>query len=163
MDGKGVKLREDEPLKIAIGIDPGLQTGVCIWNMQDQKIEKLCKTDFWGAIEILDRYQVKTMVNEIDLKVFIENPAANKPVFQKRIAGIQEQRKINKIADNIGQNKKEGLLLIAYCHKRGIAYDAVTPKQSKLKPEFFMKLHKLKKKPSQHEVDAAMLVQGRRA
>ena len=149
--------------KIIIGIDPGEHTGIAILD-QNKKFHLSTKT-FWGAIEILNSYPAGT------LKVYIEDPGQNKPVFDHFKIPVEFSRKvgdklnyIGRIAQNIGENKRMAKLLIEYCIVRGIEYYAMKPTRksgTKLDIRLFQKYTGFYGRCSEHARDAAMLIVGR--
>ena len=68
-----------------------------------------------------------------------------------------------KIAQNIGMNKKESMLLEQFCIKNGLDYTMVKPSKktmTKLNSEQFKKMTGYSGRTSEHGRDAAMLVYG---
>jgi len=141
-------------MKILIGIDPGVHTGICM--MQDGKISLLATVDFWKAIDIIDSaYPICASTN---LSVVIEDPSQNKPTFARSVEGLKKQ---SRISQNVGSNKREATLLIEYCKRNGIDVVAIKPTKrslTKLPAETFKKLTGWEGQSSEHSRDAAMLI-----
>lgn len=149
---------------ISIGIDPGKSTGyaVCV----DKRLVSLETTDFWGCCDNLKDVGVK----EFGVKVYIEDPNINRPIFMKKgvIKGAgaekSEQLMMQKIAQNVGANKREASLLIELCKRLDIEVVPCQPTKksmNKMSAESFNKLTGYEGRSSEHARDAAMLVFGR--
>ena len=142
---------------ILIGIDPGVKTGFAV--TKDKKIIEILTLDFWKTIERINYYhQLGDRV-----KIYIENPNGNKPVFVK--AGANSSQSYVKIGQNVGSNKREASLLIEYCKINNIEVVPVIPKKKaissgKIKEGYFKKITGYDKRCSQHGRDALMLIFG---
>lgn len=142
--------------KILIGIDPGINNGVCL--VIDSKIEVLVTLHFWQVIEVLSSFK-KPNDNDMDVHVYLEYPNYNKPTFQKK--GADTQAAVNKISQNVGGNKAYAHLIYTFCVKEGISVTRVKPTSKKLDAATFAKITKYTGRTSQHARDAAMLIYGR--
>jgi len=141
--------------KIIIGIDPGVHTGFCSYNATRKRIELLKTFSFWEAIEWLNVYN-HTMNRP---SVIMEDPNGNRPVFSRGIDG----RRSSKIAQNVGANKRDAILIAEYCERNNIPITGVTPtarSMTKMKAEAFKTLTGWGRQSSEHSRDAAMLVWG---
>lgn len=150
-----------------VGIDPGVNTGICIYNSDTKEIIKLLTLDFWDTITLFTRLaemQHYFCIDEEIITVIIENSALNKPTFSK--AGGETARKMQKISRNVGSNQRESVLLIEGIRRMGFAVKEVRPSgkkgmKRKWSKEVFENITGWKKQSSQHSRDAAMLVFGR--
>ena len=140
---------------IHMGIDPGVHTGVAFWHSDKRELTHTDTLDFWSTVEEMYRL----VAGHLPYCIHIENPNANKPVFLKK--GIGGERSIQKIAQNVGSNKREASLLIELCKREGWNYQEHVPKRGKLDSATFRKFTGITRRMSQHERDAAMLVYGR--
>lgn len=144
-------------LMIYIGIDPGKSTGFAIWD--GKKITRMGTTDFWGVVEV-----VKSCVDNGDeVEVVLEDPSQNKPVFSRDLRGSRQQvaKKMQRIGQNVGMNKKEALLLAEYLQKEGIACRRVQPTKSKWSAKDLKTYTGITKRTNEHVRDAIRLVYGR--
>lgn len=107
-----------------IGIDPGLNTGLAVWSTINKKFILLKTSDFWGAIDLIKDFRSKIDNNELFIR--IEAPQLISTIFDNRINGKKQAQKL-KIAQNVGQNKKESLLLEQYCIKKELNFNMVRP------------------------------------
>ena len=137
---------------LIIGIDP--PHGYAVWNVRKQDFERIDTTDFFG---ILDR--LKKDSDRI-IRVVVEAPHHNRPVFNRNIKNI---RKNLKIAQNVGENKQAAKLIIGAAKTMGLEVIERRPTKysgTKINSENFKKITGWQKRTSQHGRDAAMLVFG---
>jgi len=147
-----VGVRMGNRQKIYIGIDPGVTTGLAVWDGKDIVFHT---TDFWGAIEEIQQWIVP-------ITVVIEDPSKNKPVFHRdlKVRGDKRDRTMLKIGQNVGSNKREGQLLIEYCEQNGIECRAIKPTSSKWDAKQLKVYTGITKSTNQHVRDAIKLVYG---
>lgn len=140
---------------IIIGIDPGKYTGIAIW---DKKIQKLIRTQsfgFWDCIRLID---VLKKEHGDQLRVIIENPDLNAPIFTKR---IYNDRRDLSIAQKVGKNKRDAQLIIEHLEEEEIKYEPVRPVTHKWTLVYCRAITGNKSaKYTQHEMDAIKLVFG---
>lgn len=144
-------------MKIYIGIDPGVNTGVAVWIPDAKRFTLLATKQFWDAIEIIRESNSRPGVV---LSVVIEDPSKNKPTFLRNTT----DRGMNRISRNVGANCRDARLIVEYCNRNGINVEAVRPSKktmTKLDADTFCKLTGWTGTCSQHSRDAAMLVWGR--
>jgi len=144
-----------------IGIDAGVSTGLCLYNPLNKQIINIETTTFWGVIELIETLLLCRNRNMI--KVFVEDPSQNKPVFGRKVFG-QNAKKIQKIAQNVGQNKREATLIMEYCERNKIPFQGIKPTKNthtKLDKDKFQRITGYDKRTSEHGRDACMLVYGR--
>jgi hypothetical protein len=141
--------------RIIIGVDPGVNTGICVYKPELKKIEKLITGDFWDLIDLLHEYQIAGAY----LGVIMEDPNGNKPIFNRGVDG----RRASKIAQNVGANKRDATLISDYCVRTFISIRGVVPSSrslTKLSAEQFASITGWTARSSSHSRDAAMLVWG---
>lgn len=145
-------------MKTIIGIDPGVNTGLAM--SIDGKLVDIRTTTFWGAVNMIMGRQL------YGLSIYIENPNKNKPIFVKKGVtkekAISEQLAYNRIAQNVGSNKRDAQLLIDFCKENSIEVVEIKPTKKKVTREYFEKISGWTKPTSQHGRDAAMLILGRK-
>lgn len=145
-----------------IGLDPGINTGFCLYDKISKQIVKLDTLGFWDLFDALE--DVKVWIGQEHVTFYIENSALNKPTFVK--GGGDTQKKMQKISRNVGSNQRESTLLIEGIRRYGFHVIEVKPTGSrgvkrKWSEETFVKITGYKGRSSQHARDAAMLVFGR--
>lgn len=145
----------------SIGLDPGVKTGFCLYDNTARKIVKLCTLEFWEVFDIISQLNDSYITGIKRLKFVIENPALNKPTFNKE--GGNTALKMQKIAQNVGYNKREAMLLIEGIRRLGYEVKEVVPSKKsaykgKITKQFFNKLSGWTGSSSQHARDAGMLV-----
>ena len=135
-----------------IGIDAGKDTGMCFYNTDRKEVCDLKTTDFFGCIHELK------MLKNLSVKVYIEDPNLNKPVFITETMKKKAVQVALRKAQNVGMNKREASLLIQWMKENGIDYETIRPTQKKLNDEQFRRITGYNKRSNQHVRDAAMLV-----
>lgn len=108
---------------------------------------------FWDAIDLLDHYAE----NIPDAVVIIENPNLNKPVFARKV----NKKSLQRIAQNVGMNKRDAKLLINYCKKIGLDVRQVKPTSSKWDAKMLKTITGITKRSNSHVRDAIKLIYGR--
>jgi len=142
--GRGVMLH--------IGIDGGTKTGFAIWDSRLKKFTELKTVDFWTAY-----YMVQHYVPE-EVRVYIEDPSQNKPVFKR--PGMRDYEYAKK-CQNVGMVKRESTLLIEGLERLGYKVTKVRPTKgslTKMNKDRFRTLTKHQGTSSEHSRDAAMMV-----
>lgn len=126
--------------KILIGIDGGMNTGVCIIDEPEQQV-KFWKTNFWGLIKYLHYSE-----NKKDMFVVIEDPSLIKCIFGDKSKLKKSKAYTAEIGSRVGNVKRETTLIIEYLKLVEIAFKAVPPLNNKGRgagkmkaPEFEMK------------------------
>ncbi len=137
----------------AIGIDPGAETGIAIWNRVEKRFEKIESLDFWSAFAyIVNTFDVK------DCRLFIEL-TKGVPVYN-RYRGEGNQAMVLKIAMNAGGVVRESELLIEGFRQAG--FEVVEcPAVNKQNQEQFKRLTGWAARTNQHERDSGVLVHKR--
>ena len=79
-------------------------------------------------------------------------------MFPERVNRIQFLAPLMRTAQNVGMNKRDAQLLIAYAEAHNFQVLAVRPTRTKLKADTFKKMTGWDKRTNQHARDAAMLV-----
>lgn len=131
-----------------IGLDPGQSTGLALLvRGQAMQVHTL---EFWEAIAFLANAQAR----HTPLLVVIEDPNLDRSLYARH-DGIAGNRR-TKIAQNVGANKRDAQLLLAWCERVGIATRAVRP-PGKLTAEVFTAATGIKR-CSQHARDAGHLL-----
>lgn len=145
-----------------LGIDAGVHTGYCLYNSESKEIVEIGTTDFFGLIlnvlpEMLYKYVGESICN---ITIWIEDPSQNKPLFVKRYEP-DTVRKALKLAQDVGSNKREALLLIQYFERKGFQVKRYKPTSEKWDKSKFWQITNYKKNVSQHARDACKMVFGR--
>jgi len=146
-------------MRIAIGIDPGVNIGVAVWN---------CGSHVpISAATIKDRSKLITAIklylaDGATVHVRCEDPRMNRPIFFRNVS----PRAQLKIARNVGMNQQittdieSELRTIAESHPDRFTYLMCRPGSAKWKAEDMRLLAKWDKRCSQHARDAMKLVCG---
>ena len=129
-------------IKYHIGIDPGVNTGVAIWNSEKKELE--CFS--------LMIHQAFELVKKYDCFVYVEDAR-----LRKYITGGREK------LQGAGSIKRDSKIWEDFLTDKNIAFKLIAPKnnRTKLDSVTFTKLTGFKGRTNQHERDAAMLVFGK--
>ena len=152
-------------MKLYIGIDPGVKTGIAIWRTSPPALLDVATADFFGTCRMLSK--VIDPTRKTNVTVVIEDPNLIEGVYRQRVAAVIKSRQFHqmqtllKIAQNVGMNKRDAQLLIQYCESLGFRVIKVKPTNTKRTAKEFKQLTKYSVTTSQHARDAAMLVFGR--
>ena len=147
-------MRSKKLYNFYIGIDTGVQTGVCIWDAQ-QKAMRCIET---GMI-----HQVMEEVRQFHQawpgKVFIrfEDARQRKWILEQKNEKAERGRR-----EGAGSVKRDAIIWEDFLKDIGVPFEMVAPKNNKTKvpADYFKKLTGFKGRCSEHARDAAMLVIG---
>ncbi len=159
------------PAPLVVGLDPGRQTGLAVWDRRARQIRSAATLDFWAALEAVQE------LSPDEADVVLEDPLQNRPIFVSGKAGLVDVlgakappavplsavRMLLKVARNVGMNQEHGRLLAEGLERLGYAVTRVKPTEGKWDPELARRAFG---RPydgplSQHAADAVRLVVGR--
>ena len=148
---------------IYIGIDP--DKGWAEWDADAQKLLAVDTVDFWEIEYRLREISSLHQSGEANVKIFIETPQHNAPVFMRRNRP-NAVREFIRVAQNVGENKAKAKLLVQRCGKlfgKDNVIEMTPNKKSATKwtDERFKTQTGWQPRTSEHGRDAAMLVFGR--
>ena len=152
---------------IYIGIDPGAKTGLAVWDSRKRSFCTLSTFTFWKCVAHLEKYLEAYMDTHFEtgtkrpMQVIIEDPNLNKVTFRRQEGetGINDRK-----GQNVGMNKRDAQLWIAYFEERWPQIQVIQRKPdkhtSKKDAKAFQMLTKYQGETSQHARDAALLIFG---
>ena len=136
---------------IVVGIDPGVSTGVALWDCADKRLRDVL------TLGILQAQQhVLTLKNLGNLShIVMEDARLRTGWFGENSAAKQQ---------GAGSIKRDCSIWTEFCDMHGILLRSVSPKHkgAKVDAAMFAKLTKWEGRTSEHARDAAMLVIGTR-
>lgn len=137
-----------------IGIDCGVNTGICVWNSEDKIIRHISTVRIHEAME-----RVKFWHNTNPGKVFVRVEDARKRTWVPWQKNEKEERGKR---EGAGSVKRDAIIWEDYLEFLKVPYEMVAPKNNKTKVDhsYFKKLTKYSGSTSEHARDAAMLVVG---
>ena len=140
-------------VRYLIGIDPGVNTGVAVWN---RAAGMLVTVDAGTITEVMDA--VKLWSQEFGVKVFFEDARQRRWIPDTRDLGREMGRR-----QGAGSVKRDCQIWEDFCRENAIPYEAVAPRRNrtKLSAGEFARLTGWKGRTNEHGRDAAMLVFGR--
>lgn len=141
--------------KFYIGIDPGVNTGICVWSAEDKQIRTLRSAKIHEAMQ-----QVKFMVASWPGRVFVRFEDARQ---RKWIPRQKNERAEKGLWAGAGSVKRDCTIWEDYLTSIGVAFEMVAPKNNKTKvtADYFRKLTGWTEKTNEHSRDAGMLVFGK--
>lgn len=138
-----------------LGVDPGADTGLALWNPDDELLDLVMTVDFWTATAVLTALPADRLV------VVLEDPNLNPATFGR---GGGSTAKKQRIAQNVGKNMRDAQLLRALLEQRGILVRRVEPgmgdQKSKWTESTFRNLTGWEGHVRQDGIDAARMVFG---
>jgi hypothetical protein len=140
---------------IFIGIDPGVETGYAVWCRSRKQFTELVTLSFWTAYD-------RIVANEpANVEIFIENPDLLPKALYRRTGVIEHPLMRERMAKNVGSNRREASLLIERLQALGYTVTAVRPMTArKWTAEQFARYTRHEGRTSQHVRDAGRLVFG---
>jgi hypothetical protein len=131
-----------------IGIDPGVQTGIALWDRASKSLQKIETVSIIEAQHFLLRQ--KDQWPHIFLRI--------EDARQRKWFGNAGREKLQ----GAGSIKRDCSIWEEFCQFHGIEYELVKPKNNKTKmdADIFKKCTGWKARTSEHARDAAMLVFG---
>lgn len=161
--------------KYLLGIDPGRNTGVAVYDVKDKRLVKLDTLTFWETIHILQNFPDFLIpkddmigfvfeASEIKFEVVMEDPNQNSFMYQQNVRKLSPQAAMT-VAQSVGRNKEQAYLLMEFMDQKRITYKTVRPVNrerggGKWKPDYFQKITGWQGKSNEHNRDAARLVWG---
>ena len=140
---------------IYIGIDPGRNTGIAVWDSKSRSYVELKTGDFWDCMATIKKY----WKSPNPFRIVVENPNLNQPVWAGG-TGLGMKQKL-KIAQDVGRNKEDAYLIITWCERQGVDCTQMQPRDKKWNHKEFIQVTKLPlKRSNEHLRDAARLVFG---
>lgn len=150
-------MNSDNPIVVGvrhlIGIDPGVNTGVAVW---DRAAGMFVMVDSGTITEVMEA--VTLWSHERNFKVFFEDARQRRWIPDTRDLGREMGRR-----QGAGSVKRDCQIWEDFCRENGIPYEAVAPQRNrtKLSAGEFARLTGWKGRTNEHGRDAAMLVFGR--
>lgn len=145
-DGKKQKKR------YVAGIDPGVNTGIAIYDRELKRIHFTTTIDFWGAIVLFRQY------NQAEFLVIIEAPKKTRLYARHDVETGPRRRE--KIAANVGSSAREAELLAEGLELLGFEVIRQTPTRRKWTAEQLERYTGIKERTNQHVRDAIALCYG---
>lgn len=171
------------PQNTVIAIDPGESTtGIAEYDADQKRFVNLKTVKFFEALDYINEKAQNAEKEDgkiQGIRLVIENPYLNKPVFEmkeekeafkKAITDhtIKEEDRLElhhktlrifaRRAQNVGMNKQLARFIIEYARRNGFEVIEVRPSSTKLSGEDFKKFINYSGTTNQHSRDAAMLL-----
>lgn len=148
----GVRLRAARP-RYAIGIDPGVNTGLAVWDRTEKKLIECRTVDFWSAYwHLINTYQI------FDTDMYVELSKGMGMYWRNRQEAAGSPVVLQSKAKMMGSVIRESELLIKGL--RHVGYNVVECKPTREKKwdqQYFKRLTGWEKQANEHARDAARL------
>ena len=146
-------------MAVYIGIDPGENTGLAIWDGATRSFRVVATLPLWRALDEVRKWQYACTAQVVDLIVFFEDARQRKWFPQERNNAEYRGRLMG-----AGAAKRDARIWEAYLTDNRIAFQAIKPQpgQTKWPADYFAKVTGWEGRTSEHARDAALLVFGRR-
>lgn len=141
---------------IAIGIDPGVNTGLAVWDADAFKLLQLEMRNIIAAMEWVLTWRNLCEQNSQQLIVIVEDARKRKGVFT--IADANEEKYGGGVREGVGSVKRDSKIWEEFLTHHCIPHEMRTPRATKAKPEDFARLTGWSSRTNKHERDAAMVV-----
>lgn len=145
--------------RFVVGIDPGVTTGVAVWDRDERTFFATFSGDFVQAKHfIVDNYDPEIA------EVIVEDPSLNKPTFGGGYHGGVDEGEVakrEKISRNVGMNQREAKLWVMTLEDRGYDVRTSRPSGPKWSAQHVKRLTGYDGRPNNQNVrDAIRLVWG---
>lgn len=139
---------------IVVGIDPGMNTGIAVWNTTTRQFDDIITV---GIVAAMDYLNELSFHRGIGLVVF-EDARQRKWIPRERDIRAMKGR-----AMGAGSVKRDCAIWEEWCKRRHIQFVATPPRSgmTKLTDSYFRGLSGYDRRTNEHGRDAAMLVIGR--
>lgn len=140
-------------MRYIIGIDPGVNTGVCVWDMEEKRVCSIFSNKLYYAIETVMEWQTAGLAG-----VIFEDARLRK-WFGSQARGSKSD--INRL-QGAGSVKRDCQILEEVFTAKGIKFIARSPQSKgvKMDAETFKRLSGRKSGGNEHSRDAFALVVG---
>jgi hypothetical protein len=139
--------------RFRVGIDPGVQTGFAVYDQSSRRLVEAQTSDFWSVYEM-----VRARFSVEDTEVFVECPGLHARVVFNRLGGERVAARRERIAGNVGSNRREATLMVEGLRRAGFRVEEVKPRQRKWTAEEFLRRTGYENRTSEHARDAARLI-----
>lgn len=147
------------PSALFVGIDPGENTGVAIWDDERGRFLRIGTKTFWDTIGVLDAL---ASFEPCPVAGVVIEDSRSLPLFARYRSLPREAR--DRVARAVGGIDRQIDLLVAHCETLGLPVDLVVPSRSKkLDADAFRSLTGYDGRASQHARDAGILAFNRAA
>lgn len=140
--------------KYYIGIDCGVNTGICVWSREDKLIRHIATVRIHEAME-----GIKFWHKSNPGQVFVRVEDARKRTW---IPWQKDEKAERGKREGAGSVKRDAIIWEDFLEWLKVPFEMVAPKNNKTKvsADYFKKLTKYTGSTSEHARDAAMLVFG---
>jgi hypothetical protein len=152
---KYCSMKPNKSFTLLIGIDPGVNTGVCVYSTKYKSIHSILSLPIHRALESVQWISNKYPKGVI--KVRFEDARLRKWIPRQKTESAEKGRR-----EGAGSVKRDCKIWEDFLTYLDVDFEMVPPKNNKTKvsAEYFKKLTGYEGKTNEHSRDAAMLVIG---
>ncbi|MCB1757517.1 MAG: hypothetical protein KDJ38_18490 [Gammaproteobacteria bacterium] len=143
------KIQDANPPRYLVCIDPGVKTGIALYDYDDRKIKHVTTKEFWGAHDYVVGH-----FTPAEVLILIESSESNGFMWNAKGQGV---RAAVRVARSVGQNNREASLLQQRLTMLGYRCALVKPKNTKKSAAYVAKLSGWNGKTNEHNRDAIMM------
>lgn len=140
-------------MALFIGIDPGVNTGLAVWETREKRFLEVRTLPIVRALELCEEYRMSYALNMV-----FEDARLRQWLPRER--NLSEYR--GKLM-GAGSVKRDCDIWEEYCTEHSIPFQAVPPRRGETKwdADYFARVTGWTKRTSNHARDAALLVYGK--
>lgn len=140
---------------IFIGIDPGVHTGIAVWDASEKKFAAIKTMKIHQALQAVSKIMDSGFDRRNEVKVLFEDARKRKWIPKEKSVAEFKGR-----AMGAGAAKRDATIWEDFLTDRGIPFEGIAPIKgmTKLSAEQFRQLTGWEGRTSNHARDAAMLV-----
>ncbi len=141
---------------IAIGVDPGVNTGVAVWDSGEFKLKIVQSMNIIEAMDFVLTWSGACRFNKTPMIVIVEDARKRKGRFT--IADANEEKYGGGVREGVGSVKRDSKIWEEFLTHHEIPFELRTPRVTKRSPEEFARMTAWTERTSKHGRDAAMIV-----
>lgn len=140
---------------LLIGLDPGTQTGLAVWDTKSRTLTRVVTLRLYQAFEVI-RHEYREA--DGDIEIFFEDARQRKWIPRERNLSEYRGRLMG-----AGSVKRDCEIWEEFCVGYGIRFHAIPPRKGATKwdADYFKKVTGWTGRTSNHARDAALLVFGK--
>lgn len=144
-------------MAIFIGIDPGENTGLAIWDSASRSFREVATLPLWKALDEVRKWNYACTAQLVDLCVIFED-ARQRKWFPKEKSNAEYRGRLM----GAGAAKRDARIWEEYLTAQGIPFRAQKPRPglTKWDADYWARITGWQGRTSEHARDAALLVFG---
>lgn len=141
---------------IAIGVDPGVTTGLAVWDAEQFKFRDVTSMSILKALQYVRDLQGACRFNNVELFVIVEDARKRKGGFKK--ADEDTEKYGPGVREAVGSVKRDCSIWEEFLREQQIPFELKYPRRTKRSPDEFARLSGWSDRTNKHQRDAGMIV-----